>query len=64
MKTEKTKMNKEEKKRLKEENKKIKKATRRKLDKMQIATKIIAGIMAILMILGMAASFIYYLIRM
>lgn len=57
-------MDKEEKKRLKEENKKIKKATRRKLDKMQIATKIIAGIMAILMILGMAASFIYYLIRM
>lgn len=57
-------MDKEEKKRLKEENKKIKKATRRKLDKMQIATKIIAGIMAILMILGMAGSLIYYLIIM
>ena len=44
--------------------KEVKNVEKKKIDKMRIATKIIAGIMALLMILGIGASFIYYMIRM
>lgn len=36
---------------------------KKKIDKMQLATRIIAAIMAFLMIGGLAASFVYYLLR-
>ena len=49
---------------MKEEKKKVKIENKKKIDKMGIATKIIAALMAILMIGGMAASFVYYLLRM
>ena len=42
---------------------KEKKTEKKKIDKGRIATRIIAGIMAILMILGICFTFIYYLIR-
>ncbi len=42
---------------------KIKKE-KRKVDKMRIITKVIAGLMAILMILGIGASFMYYILKM
>ena len=60
----KEKISKEEKKKLKEENKKRKKANKKKIDKMKLATQIIAALMAILMILGIAASFLYYFLKM
>ena len=44
--------------------KKTKNENKKKIDQMGIATKIIAALMAILMIGGIAASFIYYLLRM
>ena len=47
-----------------EKKEKIKNENKKKIDKMRIATKIIASIMAFLMIGGLAASFVYYLIRM
>ena len=53
-----------EKKRLKQEEKMIKKATKKKLDKMQIATKIVASLMAIIMILAVGTTVIYYVLRM
>lgn len=55
---------KEDKKLGKEEKKKSKKQNKKKIDKMRLATQIIAGIMAFLMILGIAASFLYYFLRM
>ena len=45
-------------------DKKVKNENKRKIDKMGIATKIIAGIMAFFMIGGVVASFVYYLLRM
>lgn len=60
----KEKITKEERKKLKEENKKIKKASKKKIDKMRLATKIIAALMAFLMILGIGASFLYYFLKM
>ena len=42
---------------------KVKNESKKKIDKMQIATRIIAGLMAFLMIGGLAASFVYYLLR-
>lgn len=57
-------MNKEEKKLARAEKKKIKKESKRKIDKMRLATQIIAGLMAILMILGIGASFLYYFLKM
>ena len=57
-------MNKEEKKLARAEKKKIKKESKRKVDKMRLATQIIAGLMAILMILGIGASFLYYFLKM
>lgn len=60
MKDEKTKMEKEEKKKLKQE----KKAKRRKMDKMELSKKIIASMMAIIMIVGMGTTFVYYILRM
>ena len=58
---------KENKKKLKEEKKKMKeekKKNRKKIDKMQVATKIIAALMAVFMVVGIGATFIYYIIRM
>ena len=58
---------KEEKKLSKEEKKIAKqerKANKKKVDKMQLATRIIALIMALLMILGIGASFLYYFLKM
>ncbi len=46
---------------MKEKN--VKSESKRKIDKMRIATKIIAGLMAFFMIGGVLASLIYYLIR-
>ena len=40
------------------------KMAKRKIDKSKIATRIIAAIMAILMVLGICFTLIYYLIRM
>ena len=60
----KEKNSKEEKKILKEEKKKMKKENKKKVDKMRLATQIIAGLMVIFMILGIAASCIYYFLRM
>lgn len=40
------------------------KTEKKKVDKMRIATRIIAGLMAILMILGIGASFMYYILKM
>lgn len=60
----KEKISKEERKKLKEENKKIKKANKKKIDKMRLATQIIAGLMAILMVIGIGASFLYYFLKM
>ncbi len=56
--------NKEDKKRIKQESIKAKKENKKKIDKMRLATRIIAGLMAFLMILGIAASFLYYFLRM
>lgn len=56
--------NKEVKKLEKEEKKKLKKQNKKKIDKMRLATQIIAGMMAFLMVLGIAGSFLYYFIRM
>lgn len=39
-------------------------AEKKKIDKSKILTKIIAGIMALLMVLGICFTFIYYIIRM
>lgn len=64
MKDEKTKMEKEEKKKLKQEKKEEKKAKRRKMDKMELSKKIIASMMAIIMIVGMGTTFVYYILRM
>lgn len=50
---------KEEKKIAKQERK----ANKKKVDKMQLATRIIALIMALLMILGIGASFLYYFLK-
>ena len=60
----KEKKSKEEKKLLKEEKKKMKKANKKKVDKMRLATQIIAGLMAVFMIVGIAATCIYYFLRM
>lgn len=57
-------MSKEEKNLLKEEKKKIKKANKKRVDKMRLATQIIAGLMAGLMIIGIGASFLYYFLKM
>lgn len=43
---------------------KDKKTEKRKIDKSKLFTRILAGIMAGLMILGMCFTLIYYLIRM
>lgn len=40
------------------------KIEKKKVDKMRIVTRIIAGLMAILMILGICASFMYYILKM
>lgn len=40
------------------------KTEKKKVDKMRIATRIIAGLMAILMIIGIGASFMYYILKM
>lgn len=37
---------------------------KKKIDKMGVATKIIAALMAFFMIGGVIASFVYYLLRM
>lgn len=37
--------------------------TKKRVDKMGIATKIIAGLMAFLMVGGVVAGFVYYLLR-
>lgn len=58
------KKSKNEKKLEREEKKKIKIENKKKIDKMTVATKIIAALMAIMMILAVGASFMYYLIRM
>lgn len=58
---------KEEKKLSKEEKKIAKqerKANKKKVDKMQLATRIIALIMALLMVIGIGASFLYYFLKM
>ena len=56
-----------EEKKLSKEEKKIskqeRKANKKKVDKMQLATRIIALIMALLMILGIGASFLYYFLK-
>lgn len=57
-------MSKEEKNLLKEEKKKMKKANKKKVDKMRLATQIIASLMAILMLIGIGASFLYYFLKM
>ncbi len=57
-------MSKEEKEILKGEKKKIKKANKKKIDKMRLATQIIASLMAILMVIGIGASFLYYFLKM
>lgn len=41
-----------------------KKMEKKKIDKSRLATKIIAAVMAGLMVLGICFTFIYYLIRM
>ena len=43
---------------------KEKKIGKKKIDKSRIITRIIAGIMAVLMILGICFTFIYYIIKM
>ncbi len=58
------KLTKEEKRVVKAEKKEMKKKNKKKIDKMRIATKIIASIMAMLMILGIAGSFLYYFLRL
>lgn len=40
------------------------KIEKKKIDKTKIITRIIAGIMAVLMVLGICFTFIYYVIRM
>lgn len=40
------------------------KTEKKKIDKSKVFTKVIAGIMAGLMLLGICFTFIYYLIRM
>ena len=47
-----------------EEKNKVKKANKKKIDKMRLATQIIAGLMAALMVIGIGASFFYYFLRM
>ena len=54
------KLSKEEKKIAKQERK----ANKKKVDKMQLATRIIALIMALLMVIGIGASFLYYFLKM
>ena len=49
---------------MEEEKKKRKNTNRKKIDKMQLATKIIAATMAIFMVVGIGATVIYYIIRM
>lgn len=39
-------------------------AEKKKIDKSKIATRIIAGIMAALMVLGICFTLIYYLVKM
>ena len=56
---EENKLSKEEKKIAKQERK----ANKKKVDKMQLVTRIIALIMAFLMILGIGASFLYYFLK-
>ena len=56
-------MKEEEKKLLKENKKKIKQE-KKKMDKMRLATRIIAGMMVALMLFGICGTFIYYIIRM
>lgn len=57
-----------EEKKLSKEEKKIskqeRKANKKKVDKMQLATRIIALIMALLMVIGIGASFLYYFLKM
>lgn len=47
----------------KNKDKKEEKNNKKKTDKMRIATKIIAGILVLLMLLSIAGSFIYYLLK-
>ena len=47
----------------KNQAKKEEKITTKKADKMAVATKIIAGILVLLMLLSIAGSFIYYLLK-
>lgn len=58
------KKDKEEKKLVREETKRIKKASKKRVDKMRLATQIIAALMAILMVIGIGASFMYYILKM
>lgn len=46
------------------EEKQLKKESKKKIDKTRLATQIIAGLMAFFMIVGFAASLIYYVLRM
>ena len=47
----------------KNKDKKEEKINKKKADKMAVATKIIAGILVLLMLLSIAGSFIYYLLK-
>lgn len=47
----------------KNKDKKEEKINKKKADKMAVATKIIAGILILLMLLSIAGSFIYYLLK-
>lgn len=47
----------------KNKDKKEEKINKKKADKMSVATKIIAGILVLLMLLSIAGSFIYYLLK-
>lgn len=40
------------------------KKEKKQVDKMRIATRVIAAIMAILMVVGIGASFLYYFLKM
>ena len=48
---------------LKTKMKEEKVKNKKKIDKMGVATKVIAGLMAFFMIGGVVASFVYYLLR-
>lgn len=63
-KTEKSNKEKLDKKVLKKEKNVEKVKTKKKIDKMKLATQIFAVIMVFLMLVGFAGSFIYYIIRM